>query len=106
MISSEKAFRFLRDWKTRKTPLWLFVPDLDALHGPDVRVEDVSEEPLGVVFIFSGSSEVEALDLTGATFDKATPEEAPFPDSVTRRFSFFLHISLSDERKFVVAEYL
>jgi hypothetical protein len=104
MISSVEGFRILGNWKTQKTPLWLAVPDLDELQGPEVRIVDVSMEPAGVVFDLGGGGELEPLDLQEAEFEKADSEAAPFPNTVTKHFGFFLNLSLADGRKFVLAE--
>jgi hypothetical protein len=106
MISSAEGFRILGNWKTRKTPLWLAIRKVDELEGPEVRIVDVSSDPAGVVFDLGGGGELEPLDLKEAEFDKADSEAAPFPDSVTKRFGFFLNLSLPDGRKFVLAQYV
>jgi len=104
MISSAEGLRILGNWKMQKTPLWLAVPKFDELDGPEVRIVDVSTDPAGVVFDLGGGGELEPLDLKEAEFDKADSEGAPFPDTVTKRFGFFLNLSLVDGRKFVLAE--
>ncbi|MGO8788786.1 MAG: hypothetical protein ACLQVL_15585 [Terriglobia bacterium] len=104
MISSAEGLRILDNWKTQKTPLWLAVPNLDELEGPEVRIVDVSTEPAGVVFDLGGGGELEPLDLKEAEFDKADSDAAPFPETVTKRFGFFLNLSLPDGREFVLAQ--
>ena len=104
MISSAEGFRILSNWKTQKTPLWLAIPDVDELRGPEVRIVDVSSDPAGVVFDLGGGTELELLDLKEAEFDKADSDAAPFPDSVTKRFGFFLNLSLADGRQFILAQ--
>ena len=104
MISSEEGFRILGKWKTQRTLLWLAVPDLDALHGPEVRIRHVSTNPPKVTFEEGDKGETLQLDLEGVEFDKADSDESPFPNSVTKRFGFFLHLTLADKRKFVLAE--
>ena len=88
----------------RKTLLWLAVPNLDELEGPVVRIVEVSTEPAEVVFDLGGGGELEPLDLDEAVFDKADSDAAPFPNAVTKRFGFFLNLSLADGRKFVLAQ--
>ena len=104
MISCAEGFSILSNWKTQKTPLWLVIPDVEELQGPEVRIVDVSTDPAGVVFDLGGGTELEPLDLKQAEFDKADSEEAGFPDSVTKRFGFFLHLLLADGRYYVLAQ--
>jgi hypothetical protein len=104
MISSAEGLRILDHWKTQKTPLWLAVPKLDELDGPEVRIVDVSTEPAEVVFDLGGGGELEPLNLDEAEFDKADSDAAPFPDTVTKRFGFFLQVSLADGRRYVLAQ--
>lgn len=104
MISAAEGFQILGAWKTQKTPLWLAVASLDELEGPEVRIVDVSTEPAGVVFDLGGGGELEPLDLKEAEFDKSDSDTAPFPDTVTKRFGFFLNLSLPDGREFVLAQ--
>lgn len=104
MISLEEGFKILRKWKTQKTLLWFAVPNLDIMDGPEVRVKDVSTNPPEVTFDERGGGEPLRLNLKGVEFDKANSDESPFPESITRRFGFFLHLSLPDGRKFVLAE--
>ncbi len=105
MISSAEGFKILDNWKMQKTPLWLAVPTSpDEMQGPEVRIVDVSTEPAGVVFDLGGGGNLEPLDLKEAEFDKADSEAAPFPDTVTKIFGFFLNLSLADGRRFVLAE--
>jgi hypothetical protein len=104
MISSAEGLRILDHWKMQRTPLWLAVPKLDELDGPEVRIVDVSADPAGVVFDLGGGGELEPLDLNEAEFDQADSEAAPFPNTVTKRFGFFLQLSLADGRKYVLAQ--
>jgi hypothetical protein len=104
MISSAEAFRILGNWKAQKTPLWLAVPRSDELEGPEVRIVEVSTDPAGVVFELGRDTQLEPLDLKEANFDKTDGEAAPFPDTVTKRFGFFLNLSLVDGRKFILAQ--
>jgi len=104
MISYAERYRILGNWKTQRTPLWLAVPRFDELDGPEVRIVDVLTEPAGVVFDLGGGGELEPLDLDEAEFDKADSDAAPFPDTVTKRFGFFLQLSLGDGRKYVLAQ--
>lgn len=104
MISSAEGLRILDHWKTQKTPLWLAVPKLDELDGPEVRIVDVSTEPAEVVFDLGDGGELEPLNLDEAEFDKADSDAAPFPDTVTKRFGFFLQVSLADGRRYVLAQ--
>lgn len=104
MISSAEGFRILGNWKTQKTALWLAVPDLEEMEGPEVRIVDVLTEPAGVVFDLGGGGDLEPLDLKEAEFEKADSEASPFPNNVTKYFGFFLNLSLADGRKFVLAE--
>jgi hypothetical protein len=104
MISSAEGLRILDHWKIQRTPLWLAVPKLDELDGPEVRIVDVSADPAGVVFDLGGGGELEPLDLNEAEFDQADSEAAPFPNTVTKRFGFFLQLSLADGRKYVLAQ--
>ena len=104
MISSAEGFRILGNWKTQKTPLWLAVRSVDELEGPEVRIVEVSTDPAGVVFELGHDTPWEPLDLKEAEFDKADSEAAPFPDAVTKRFGFFLNLSLADGRKFILAQ--
>ena len=92
------------NWKTQKTPLWLAICNIDELMGPEVRIVDVSSDPAGVVFDLGAGGELEPLDLKAAEFDKADSDEVPFPGNVTKRFGFFLNLSLADGREFVLAE--
>ena len=48
-LADTTAFRILGNWKTRKTPLWLAVSNLNEFEGPEVRIVDVSTELAGVV---------------------------------------------------------
>jgi len=107
MISSEEGLRILRNWKTKKTLLWFVSRETSdmALGLRNVRVAEVSTEPLGVVFRFEGSEEIESLDLEGADFDIAGAGESPFPDVPSKKFSRFMYLYLSDGRNFVLAEY-
>jgi hypothetical protein len=104
MISSAEGFTILSHWKTQKTPLWFAIPDVDELDGPEVRIVEVSTDPAGVVFDLGGGTELEPLDLKQAEFDKADSEKSAFPNSVTKHFGFFLHLSLADGRNYVLAE--
>ena len=104
MISSADGFRILNSWKMYKTPLWLAVPTVDEMEGPEVTIVDVAADPAGVVFDLGGGGKLEPLDLKEAEFDQADSEAAPFPDTVTKRFGFFLQLSLADGRKFVLAQ--
>jgi hypothetical protein len=104
MISSAEGFRILGNWKTQKTPLWLAICNFDELVGPEVRIVDVSSDPAGVVFDLGEGGELEPLDLKAAEFDKADSDEVPFPGTVTKRFGFFLNLSLADGREFVLAQ--
>ena len=104
MISSAEGFRILDNWRTQKTPLWLAFRNFDELEGPEVRIVDVSTDPAGVVFDLGGGGDLEPLDLKEAEFDKADSDAAPFPDAVTKRFGFFLNLSLADGRQFVLAQ--
>jgi hypothetical protein len=104
MISSAEGFRILGSWKMQKTPLWLAICIFDELQGPEVRIVDVSLDPAGVVFDLGGGGELEPLDLNEAEFDKADSDAAPFPDTVTKRFGFFLNLCLADGRQFVLAQ--
>jgi hypothetical protein len=104
MISSAEGFRILGNWKTQKTPLWLAIRNLDELEGPVVRIVDVSTEPAGAVFDLGGGGGLEPLDLKEAVFDKADSDAAPFPNTVTKHFGFFLQLSLADGRQFVLAQ--
>ncbi|MGO8790146.1 MAG: hypothetical protein ACLQVL_22560 [Terriglobia bacterium] len=104
MISSAEGFQILGTWKLQRTPLWLAVPKSDELEGPEVRIVDVSMEPAEVVFDLGGGGDLEPLDLKEAEFDKADSDVAPFPETVTKHFGFFLQLSLADGRKFVLAQ--
>jgi hypothetical protein len=104
MISSAEGFSILSNWKTQKTPLWLAIPDVDELRGPEVTIVDVSTDPAGVVFDLGGSTELEPLNLKQAEFDKADSEEAALPHAVTKRFGFFLRLSFADGRNYVLAQ--
>ena len=104
MISSAEGFQILGNWKMQKTPLWLAVSDIDELQGPEVRIVEVSREPAGVVFDLGGGGELEPLDLKEAEFDKAESNAAPFPNTVTKRFGFFLNLSLADGRTYLLAQ--
>ena len=104
MISSAEGFRILGNWKSQKTPLWLAIPTLDELEGPEVRIVEVSREPAGVVFDLGGGRKLEPLDLKEAEFDKSESDATPLPDTVTKRFGFFLNLSLADGRKFILAQ--
>ena len=104
MISSAEGFRILGNWKMQKTPLWLAVRSVDELEGPEVRIVEVSTEPAGVVFELGRDTQLEPLDLKEAEFDKADSEAAPFPDAITKRFGFFLNLSLADGREFILAQ--
>lgn len=106
MISSAEAFRILGNWKMQKTPLWLAVTNSNEFEGPEVRIVDVSTEPAGVVFDLGGGGELEPLDLEKAEFDKADSQAAPFPNTVTKLFGFFLRLSLADGREFVLAQHV
>jgi hypothetical protein len=106
MIPFAEGLRILSSWKTQKTPLWLAIPNIDELQGPEVRIVDVSTEPAGVVFDLGGGGDLEPLDLKAAVFDKADSDGAPFPTAVTKRFGFFLHLSLADGREFVLAQHV
>jgi hypothetical protein len=88
----------------QRTPLSLAVPKFDELDGPEVRIVEVSAEPAEVVFDLGGGGELEPLDLNEAEFDKADSDVAPFPDTVTKRFGFFLQLSMADGRKYVLAQ--
>ena len=104
MISSEEGFRILDNWKVQRTLLWLAVPTIEELEGPVVRIVEVSTEPAEVVFDLGGGGELEPLDLNEALFDTAHSDVAQFPHAVTKRFGFFLNLSLADGRKFVLAQ--
>ena len=104
MISSAEGLRILDHWKPQRTPLWLAVPKFDELDGPEVRIVEVSREPAEVVFDLGGGGELEPLNLDKAEFDKADSGAAPFPNTVTKRFGFFLHLSLADGREYVLAQ--
>ena len=104
MISSAEGFRILGNWKMQKTPLWLAVRSVDELEGPEVRIVEVSTEPAGVVFELGRDTQLEPLDLKEAEVDKADSEAAPFPDAITKRFGFFLNLSLADGREFILAQ--
>ena len=104
MISSAEGLRILDHWKLQRTPLWLAVPKFDELDGPEVRIVEVSTEPAEVVFDLGGGGELEPLNLDEAEFDKADSDAAPFPDTVTKRFGFFLQLSLADGRRYVLAQ--
>ena len=104
VISSAEGLRILDHWKMQRTPLWLAVPKLDELDGPEVRIVEVSTEPAEVVFDLGGGGELEPLNLDEAEFDKADSDEVPFPGTVTKRFGFFLNLSLADGREFVLAQ--
>jgi hypothetical protein len=104
MIPYAEGFRILGNWKTHNTSLWLAVTNSEEMEGPEVKIVDVSMEPAGVVFDLGGGGDLEPLDLKEAEFEKADSEGAPFPDSVTKHFGFFLNLSLADGRKFVLAE--
>ena|ERR1017187_8394692 len=104
MISSAEGFRILGNWKTQKTPLWLATCIHDEFEGPEVRIVDVSSDPAGVVFDLGGGGELEPLDLKEAEFDKADSDEGLLPEIVTKRFGFFLNLSLADGREFVLAQ--
>ena len=104
MISSAEGFRILGNWKIQKTPLWLAISNIAELQGPEVRIVEVSREPAGVVFDLGGGGELQPLDLKEAEFDKAESDAAPFPETVTKRFGFFLNLSLADGRKFILAQ--
>jgi hypothetical protein len=56
------------------------------------------------VFDLGGSRELEPLNLDEAEFDKADSDATPFPNTVTKRFGFFLQLFLADGRKFVLAQ--
>ena len=88
----------------QRTPLWLAVPKFDELEGPEVRIVEVSTEPAEVVFDLGGGGELEPLNLDQAEFDKADSDAAPFPNTVTKRFGFFLQLSLAGGRKYVLAQ--
>ncbi len=104
MISSAEGLRILDHWKTQKTPLWLAIRNCDEMEGPEVRIVDVSPDPAGVVFDLGGGGDLEPLDLKEAEIDKADSAAAPFPGAVTKRFGFFLNLSLADGRQFVLAQ--
>lgn len=104
MISSAEGFRILGKWKMQKTPLWLAVPTPDDLQGPEVRIVEVSREPAGVVFDLGGDRKLEPLDLREAEFDKTDSDASQLPDAVTKRFGFFLNLSLADGREFILAQ--
>lgn len=104
MITSAEGFRILDNWRTQRTLLWLAVPTLEELEGPVVRIVEVSTEPAEVVFDLGGGGDLEPLDLGEAVFDKTDSGVAPFPVSVTKRFGFFLNLSLADGRKFILAQ--
>ena len=104
MISSAEGFRILGNWKTQKTLLWLAIRNLDELEGPVVRIVEVSAEPAEVVFDLGGGGEFEPLNLNEALFDMANSDVAPFPVAVTKRFGFFLNLTLPDGREFVLAQ--
>ncbi len=104
MISSAEGLSILDHWKLQRTPLWLAVPKFDELDGPEVRIVEVSTEPAGVVFDLGGGGELEPLNLDEAEFDKADSDAAPFPNAVTKRFGFFLQLSLADGRTYVLAQ--
>ena len=104
MISSAEGLRILDNWKTQKTPLWLAICNFDELVGPVVMIVDVSWVPAGVVFDLGRGGELEPLDLRKAEFDKADSDAVPFSDTVTKRFGFFLNLSLADGRQFILAQ--
>ena len=104
MISSAEGFRILDNWKAQRTPLWLAVSSREDLEGPVVRIVEVSTEPAEVVFDMGGGGELEPLNLDEAEFDKADSDAAPFPNAVTKRFGFFLQLSLADGRTYVLAQ--
>ncbi len=104
MISCAEGFSILGNWKTQRTPLWLVAPSFDEVQGPEVRIVDVLTEPAGVVFDLGGGGELEPLDLNEAEFDKADSAAVPSPNTITKRFGFFLQLSLADGRKFVLAQ--
>jgi hypothetical protein len=104
MISIAEGFRILGVWKAQKTQLWLAISNFDVLVGPEVRIVDVSSDPAGVVFDLGAGRELEPLDLQEAEFDKADSDAVPFPNTVTKRFGFFLNLALADGREFVLAQ--
>jgi len=106
MISFAEGVRILSNWKSQKTPLWLAVPSSDELAGPEVRIVEVSTEPPGVVFDLGGGRDLEPSDLKEAEFDKSDSDAAPFPYTVTKRFGFFLNLSLADGRRYVLAQHV
>jgi len=106
MISPAEGFRILGNWRIRRTSLWLALSGSGELQGPEVKIVDVSTEPAVVVFDLGGGGKLEPLDLKAAEFDQSDSETAPFPDTVTKCFGFFLNLSLADGRKFVLAEHV
>ena len=104
MISSAEGFKILGNWKTQQTLLWLAIRQFDEWEGPEVKIVDVSSDPAGVVFDLGGGGKLEPLDLKEAEFDKADSDAATFPHNVTKRFGFFLKLSLADGRRFVLAQ--
>jgi hypothetical protein len=69
-----------------------------------VRIVEVSAEPAEVVFDLGGGGDLEPLDLNEAVFETDDSGVAPFPRAVTKRFGFFLNLSLADGRRFVLAQ--
>jgi hypothetical protein len=104
MTFSGDGVKILKNWQTQKTVLWLvFFEFSDFAHGPEVRIETVSENPVGIVLRF-GDGEVELFDLEGAELDETTPQESPFPDIPGETIVRFLYIRLRDGRVFALVE--
>jgi hypothetical protein len=104
MITSAEGLRLLDIWKMRRTLLWLAVPNSHELEGPVVRIVEVSAEPAEVVFDLGGGGDLEPLDLHEALFETSDSQAAMFPKAVTKRFGFFLNMTLPDGREFVLAQ--
>jgi hypothetical protein len=104
MSSSEQGLEIFRNWQTHRTLLWFLSLEFsDWAHGPEVRVKVTSVEPTGVVLALE-SGDVEVLDLEGAEFDEAGPDESPFLNVPAESFVRFLEVRLPDGRMFVFAE--